>query len=153
MGIRAFASANIPNSYYLICGEGEIRYYLTDLSGQLGKADEVRLLGFQSNISEILSACDCFVFTSLREGLPGALMEAMATGLPCIASNIRGCTDLLGKGMLFEPSDARLLADYMQKMTDRKIRETEGIRNQCRVQKYDIKEAILSYEQPYSAIG
>ena len=81
-------------------------------------------------------------------------MEAMATGLPCIASNIRGCTDLLGdKGMLFEAKDTQLLANYMQKMTDRKMRETEGIRNQSRVQKYDIKEAVLSYEQLYSAIG
>lgn len=81
-------------------------------------------------------------------------MEAMATGLPCIASRIRGCTDLLGdNGLLFEANDTQLLAGYMQKMTDRKIRIAEGIRNQYRVQEYDIKEAVLSYEQLYSTIG
>lgn len=154
VGIQAFATANIPNSYYLICGEGEKKLYLTDLSRKLGKSEEVMFLGFQTNIPEILSACDCFVFTSLREGLPGALMEAMATGLPCIASKIRGCTDLLGdRGLLFEARDTQLLSDYMQKMSDRKIREAEGIKNQIRVQKYNIQEAVLSYEQLYSSIA
>ena len=56
-------------------------------------------------------------------------------------------------GMLFDANDTQKLADYMLKMTDRKMRETEGIRNQYRVQKYDIKEAVLSYEQLYSEIG
>ena len=66
------------------------------------------MLGFRKDIPEILSQSDIFVFPSLREGLPVSLMEAMASGLPCIVSDIRGNKDLIdnGKGgYLIGPTD------------------------------------------------
>ena len=80
--IRALAKADIANSYYLICGEGKLKQQHFELVQKLGISEKVKLLGFRTDVSEILRACDCFVFPSFREGLSVSLMEAMATGLP-----------------------------------------------------------------------
>lgn len=57
----------------------------------------VQLLGYQTEVKNWLAIADCFVFPSKQEGLPVALLEAKATGLPCICSNIRGCRELVEK--------------------------------------------------------
>lgn len=153
VAIRALAKANDPNFYYLICGEGKNRKYLVELAEQLGVGKQVKLLGFQSNIPEVLLACDCFVFTSFREGLPGALMEAMASGLPCIASKIRGCTDLLDDSdYLFDPKDADELADKMRSIVDKGERLREVTRNSNNVVNFDLDHAIQSLKELYKSV-
>ena len=130
VAIRALAKTNNHNFYYIVCGEGSKKEYLAQLVEELGIANRVKLLGYQNNIAEILLACDCFVFTSFRGGLPGALMEAMASGIPCIASRIRGCTDLLEySDYLFAPSNVDELADKMTRIIDNEEREKEVARN------------------------
>lgn len=93
---------------YLICGQGEKMNALKQLADSLGLGDTVRFLGFRTDVGEIYSAADAFVFPSYREGLPVSLMEAMASGLPCAVSRIRGNTDLIDEngGMLFNPHSA-----------------------------------------------
>lgn len=86
------------NIHYFICGQGNLHEYLLDLAKQLDVTEQVHLLGFRRNVIEIVKSCDIFVFPSLQEGLPVALMEAMACGLPCLASNIRGNVDLIKNG-------------------------------------------------------
>lgn len=61
--------------------------------------ERVSLLEFRLDVIEICKSTDILVFPSLQEGLPVALMEAMACGLPCVASKIRGNTDLLKDGL------------------------------------------------------
>ncbi len=85
------------NTHYLICGQGELKKYLEEKAKKLNVENRLHLLGYRSDIIEVMKACDVFLFPSLQEGLPVALMEAMASGLPCIASNIRGNVDLLEK--------------------------------------------------------
>jgi glycosyltransferase involved in cell wall biosynthesis len=72
----------------LIVGDGPEKSRLEQLANELGISDKVLFLGRRENIPEILSSSDVFVMPSLREGLPMALLEAMAAGLPCIASNV-----------------------------------------------------------------
>lgn len=79
---------------YLICGEGKMEGALRKRAQELGLADRVIFAGYVDNIPEILQQCDCFLFPSAREGLPVALMEAMAVGLPVITSDVRGVSDL-----------------------------------------------------------
>ena len=83
------------NIHYLICGIGLLKDSHLDLANQLGVDDRLHLLGYKSNIIETMKSCDIFVFPSKREGLSVALMEAMASGLPCIASKTRGNIDLI----------------------------------------------------------
>ena len=83
------------NIHYIICGQGQLENYLLDLARKLEVTSRFHLLGYRTNIPQIMKSCDIFVFPSLQEGLPVALMEAMACGLPCIASDIRGNNDLI----------------------------------------------------------
>lgn len=80
---------------YFICGEGPKRSYLSKLIKKYGLEDIVFLPGYRTDVKEILAVSDCFVFPSRQEGLPVALMEALAVGLPCICSDVRGNRDLV----------------------------------------------------------
>lgn len=84
---------------YVICGRGKYEKDLKKLAQELNVIDRVHFLGYRSDIYEICNSADLFVFMSHREGLPVALMEAMACGLPVICSNIRGNTDLIEDGV------------------------------------------------------
>lgn len=85
------ALALLPDNMHLvICGQGPDYEALVDLADSLGVANRLHLLGYRSDVAEIITASDVFVFPSLQEGLPVAVMEAMACGLPVVASKIRG---------------------------------------------------------------
>lgn len=97
--IRALAEINDPKAKYLIAGFGEEEERLKALTRELGVEDRVIFAGYRSDVKELLHCVDAFVFPSLQEGLPVALMEAMAAGLPVVASRIRGNTDLIEDGV------------------------------------------------------
>ena len=92
------------NYHYLICGQGANRSILEDIARKHGCGKRLHILGYREDVISIMKSCDLFVFPSKREGLSVALMEAMACGMPCFASNIRGNCDLITQdagGMLF----------------------------------------------------
>ena len=146
--IKAFAKADIPNSYYLICGEGELRNELNSLAEKLGVSQRVRLLGFRNDVREILKASDLFVFPSFREGLSVALLEAASAGVTCIASNIRGNVDLLEQSQLFSPADEEKIADIMRK----NVGEKQAL-NQKGYEKFDKTEVEKRMENIYGYVN
>lgn len=151
--VRALAKADIPNSYYLICGEGKLKQQHFELAQKLGISEKVKLLGFRTDVSEILRACDCFVFPSSREGLSVSLMEAMAAGLPCIASRIRGNVDLLENSRyLFEPADENALCQLLKDAANGVQIEQECELNWETLKKYDIKNVSKEMQSIYSAV-
>ena len=87
------------NMYYLICGRGEQWPNLEQEAKELGISDHVVFLGYRHDVPELCRCSDLFVFMTLREGLPVALMEAMSCGLPTICQRIRGNTDLIDEGV------------------------------------------------------
>lgn len=101
------AISDIENVYYVIAGKGALQEHLQNVINQLNMANRVKLLGFRDDISELCNTADIFVMPSFREGLSVALMEAMACGLPCVVSRIRGNVDLIDEngGVLFNPND------------------------------------------------
>jgi glycosyltransferase involved in cell wall biosynthesis len=103
-----------PNSILLIAGrQGHASEDLERLWRETELGDRVRFLGFIEDVPEILAAADIFVFPSLYEGLPGALIEAMASGLPIVASEIDATLEVLEPGrnaILVPPSSASHLA-------------------------------------------
>ncbi|WP_270913666.1 glycosyltransferase family 4 protein [Allofournierella sp. CML151] len=146
--IKAFAKADIPNSYYLICGEGELRNELNSLSEKLGVSQYVHLLGFRNDVREILKASDLFVFPSFREGLSVALLEAVSAGVTCIASNIRGNVDLLEQSRLFPPADEEKIADIMRKSVGQKQAP-----NQKAYEEFDKTEVEKRMENIYGCVN
>ena len=109
--IRALKNINIQKLYYVICGSGKLDAYLKEEVKKLGIEDKVLFAGFRSDVIELMDSADLFCFPSLQEGLPVALMEAMAVGMPCIASKIRGNVDLLPEKNLFDLNDEVMLIE------------------------------------------
>ncbi len=97
MVIDALPAMADRDVYYLICGQGELREELLRYADSLGVRERVRMPGFVEDLRWIYWNADIFVFPSFREGMPVALMEAMAAGLPCVASEIRGCREPLNQ--------------------------------------------------------
>ena len=94
--LTAFATAVSlrPDARLLLAGTGALLEDCRRLAARLGIADQVRFLGYVSDTPGLLAGCDCCVSTSIIEGLPFNIMEARASGLPVIASDIKGHREL-----------------------------------------------------------
>ncbi len=111
-----------PNFHLLFVGDGELREELQTQTRRLGLEKHIHFLGLRSDVPALLAASDYFVLPSLWEGLSMALVEAMASGLPIIATAVSGTTQVMipgETGLLVPPGDVdglkqailRLLAD------------------------------------------
>lgn len=148
--LEAIKQLNDKNVVLLIAGSGDNADRLQVRIEKEKLSNSIKLLGYRTDVKELLKVADCFVFPSLQEGLPGALMEAMAAGLPCIASNIRGNTDALDDSeFMFDPNDVNSLVALMEKMLNAETRNLEAEKNKERVKKFDISEAINAYKNIY----
>lgn len=155
VAIHAIAEANEPNLQYFICGKGPEEDNLKALAERLGVAGQIHFLGFRSDIKELLAAADIFLFTTRQEGLPRSMMEAMASGLPCVASRIRGNTDLLegtDGGFLCDADDA---ADFAGKLkllaTDKALRLEMGRKSLVAIQKFSTEVVNEALQKIYEA--
>lgn len=117
--IEALGSIQNKTIYYVICGQGVLKENLKKIAEEKGISDRIKLLGFRTDIIEIYKASDIFIFPSLQEGLPLALMEAMASGLPSLVSDIRGNCDLTkdGAGMCFSLKNQESLINGIKVMS------------------------------------
>lgn len=107
----------------LLISDGEDRRELEREISALGLAEHVFLIGFVPEAGRYLKALDLFVLPSLKEGLPYALMEAMAAELPIVASRVGGVPDLIQHektGLLVPPKDPARLAAAMQELSSRR---------------------------------
>lgn len=140
--IRAIAKLNDSRIHYFIAGRGDKEEYLRNLAKSLGV--NLQLLGYRTDIIELLNTADIFALPSLREGLSVALMEAMSAGLPCIVSRIRGNVDLIeeGKGgYLCEPDDEDGFKNRIGELMFKSKKKTEFSKfNRERITFFDIKE-------------
>lgn len=93
--IRAFAKSNRDDAILAICGKGILEPSLKELAQKLQVGDRVFFAGYHTDVLDLYHCADLFLFTSFQEGLSVAVMQAMAAGLPIIASDIRGNRDLL----------------------------------------------------------
>lgn len=139
--IRALAMLDDSKLKYRICGRGELESYLQDLIDELHLTDRVQLLGYRNDISELCECADLFVFPSFQEGLPVALMEAIASKVPVICSDIRGNSDLVGAQELFNSTDIGGIAKKIRESLQKD--HTEEIeRNYRNLKKYDLAAVI-----------
>jgi glycosyltransferase involved in cell wall biosynthesis len=101
------------DSAFVIVGEGELYCALQKRVRELGIEHRFRLLGFRSDVGDILTALDVFVFPSLEEGLGTSLLDAMLLGRPTVATRAGGIPEVLchrGNGILVDPGDSAALA-------------------------------------------
>lgn len=136
------AVAKVPDARVLFCGVGELEEGLKALAEGLNLGERVKFLGFRKDIGALLAASDVFFFPSFQEGLPVSLMEAMAAGLPCVASKVRGNADLIRQGengMLRLPLDVEGFAkDVAALLKNKPLREQMGAKNREVIQAYGL---------------
>lgn len=156
MAIRAIAEANEPKLKYFICGKGPEEKRLKTIAESLGVENQIHFLGFRSDIKDLLAAADIFLFTTLQEGLPRSMMEAMACGLPCIASNIRGNVDLIDDkmgGYLCDCNDANYIAEKINVLADDEaLRKSMGEHNIKAIKRFDISVVEKELKDIYTEI-
>ncbi|MCX7715408.1 MAG: glycosyltransferase family 4 protein [Clostridia bacterium] len=142
--IRAVNKIKDLKVYYIICGNGNLEGYLKEMSTQFGLEKQIKFLGFRNDVADIYKIADVFAFSSIREGLAVSLMEAMASGLPCVVSDIRGNVDLIedGKGgYLCCPMDAEAFAERISVLaSDVKLRKKMGLYNMEKIKDFDIEK-------------
>ena len=127
--IRAVAKLENPNVHYCIAGRGGLEDKLRDLAAELGIEKQVHLLGYRADVPDIYCAADICCFPSHREGLGMAALEAMACGLPVIASDNRGSRDYITEqaaGVLCQEMDPESFASAIREMTERLLVDEES---------------------------
>jgi glycosyltransferase involved in cell wall biosynthesis/protein-tyrosine-phosphatase len=106
--------AQVPGVRVLMAGDGPLRGQLEALAAQLGISRQVLFAGARDDIYDLIAAMDIFVLPSLSEGVPMALLEAMALGTPVVATAVGGVPEMVtnrATGLLVPPRDERALAD------------------------------------------
>ena len=116
--LRAFHAnaSRIPSGVLLIAGDGPERSALEQVARELGLAARVRFLGARQDIPEILAALDVFVLSSRSEGFSNVILEAMASGLPVVATDVGDNARLVvpdETGILVPPGDRPQTADAL----------------------------------------
>jgi glycosyltransferase involved in cell wall biosynthesis len=109
----AIVSRQCPDVYFLLVGEGELRRELEDLTRDLNASDRVIFAGSRSDVEAMFKIMDVFLSTSLWEGLPGVILESMASRVPVIATDIQGSSELVEdgiNGILIPPGDPEAAA-------------------------------------------
>lgn len=123
----------------IIAGEGKDKNRIEALIKGLGLEKYVKLFGFIEKPWEFLSAMDIFAFPSEEEGLPNAVLEAMAAGKAIVATEIPGVKELIDhkkEGLLFKVGDITMLAEHIRSLVDsRKQREELGKNARARVER------------------
>lgn len=151
--LNALAQISDDKVKYIICGQGLLERYLHIEAEKLGLQKQVIFLGFRRDVLEICEMADIFIFPSLREGLPVALMEAMLKKMPCIVSKIRGNIDLIeeGKGgFLVEKNDFMTFAEKINLLkNDLELRRKMGEENFCTIQNFSDKRVEKYIEAIY----
>jgi len=154
--LRAFREVvrTSPGSILLIAGDGYLRDTLEKLSQELGISEKVIFLGYRSNVLEIVAAFDIYALSSLWEGLPLAVLEAMALGKPVAASAVPGTKEAIVEGetgFLAPLKDAHSLAEKIVELIrnpDKARKMGEAGRRRV-VERFSLKRMVDEHEVLY----
>ena len=149
-------ASDFPDVEFQIVGDGPRRAELEGFVRAHGLERRVQFLGHREDVAPLLAEADIFVLPSRSEAFPNGAIEAMAAGLPVVASATGGLLDLIEHGhtgLLFEPGNPAALADALRHLfTDRSIASAIGQRAQTQVrQRYSFERMVRSFEDLYLA--
>lgn len=145
-----------PNVHLLLVGNGTMELKLKKLTNRLNIEANVQFLGYRKDIPELLYISDIFVLTSLREGLPRCIMEAMAAGKPVVATNIRGNRDLVkntSNGYLVPVNNVeKTINALLSLVNDRKLAFKMGENGQEMIKAYAIENVLKEMDIIYNKL-
>jgi sugar transferase (PEP-CTERM/EpsH1 system associated) len=155
--IRALRDPGLAKVSTILIGEGPERAALEQQIQSDGLSDRVRLLGHRDDVHTLLSALDVFVLPSLSEGMSNTLLEAMACGVPPVASRVGGNGEIVADGVhgrLFASGDEQALrAALLELCLDEQRRKAFGQAGQHRVKSaFDLGVMVRNYESLYERV-
>lgn len=142
----------------LLAGDGPLRGRLEDEAGRLGIASHVRFLGHRADAERVLAALDVFVLPSVSEGMSNTILEAMASGLPVVATRVGGADELVvhgETGLLTPPGSPERLAEALHVvLTDAGARRRMGTAARARAaSEFSLSSALLAYKHLYEELA
>lgn len=142
---------------YVIVGFGELENELKDLVKKNNLEGRVIFTGYRKDAKELLYCADLFAFPSLQEGLPASLMEAMAVGIPIVASKIRGNTDLINdgeNGYLYDYYDVKGFANGINDIyNSEELQTMMKEKNRQVIRNFDYLKVQEQMEKLFSEVG
>ena len=154
---RAFSEvcAQYPEWHMVILGEGPLRNRLQSLVAELGISNRVSMPGRVGNVADWYVRADLFVLSSRFEGFPSALIEAMASGCPCVSSDCdTGPRELIEDGVngrLVAPDDVRALAEALgQLMQDPALRARFATRSEGMLERFSEQRIMAGWRSVLS---
>ena len=153
--IEAIADCEDKGIYYSICGKGPNREKLEKIIEKLGLGDRVRLLGYRTDMDEVLQSADVFAFPSIREGLGIAAVEALACGVPLIVSDNRGTREYAENGTNSLVCDSGSVSQFIEaiKRLYRNKKYRKMLSEHCRpvAERFGLRETGRIMEGVYKA--
>ena len=158
--IRAFALAapDVPDADLLMVGDGPLRDDLTALAASLGVAHRVKFVGVQANVNDWLRASHLFALTSVSEAASLTLLEAMASGLPVVVTEVGGNPEIVRAGvdgLLFPRGDAVAGAECLRRLLrDPDLAARLGASGRARVaERYQLHQTVEAYHRLYRRLA
>ncbi len=146
-----------PRLRFVSVGQGPMADEIAQLAAATGLGDRLQLLGYRDDAPAVLRAADLFTLTSQHEGLPVALMEALALGLPVVATRAGGIPQAVDDGVeavLVPVGDDDALADaYVALANDPATRAAMGAAAEARASAFDIRRAAAVLEARYRSLA
>jgi L-malate glycosyltransferase len=138
---------------FLLVGDGELADEVRALHRELGLGDRVQFLGSRLDAIRILGASDIFVLASLHEGFPVSLMEALAVGVPVVATEVGGVPEAITpgtEGLVVPPGSVGLLAEAIRRVaTDADLRSRMAAAAAVKGASFDMAQAVREVEELY----
>lgn len=150
--LEAMTKIDNARLHYAVVGNGNLRSDLEEFASSHNISDKVHFLGYRKDVAEIYKVSDACCFPSIHEGLPVALMEGMASGLPVVCSKIRGITDLIDetRGVFFNPNDSNECSHAIMDILNADIVKM-GEKNQQYVRNFSIEKIINIMKNIYES--
>ncbi len=145
-----------PEAHFVMVGDGPLRHEVESMIADGGRQQRFHLTGLRRDVAELLTTFDIFVLSSLWEGLPRVLPQAMAAGLPIIATAVDGNAEVVQEGengILVPPGDRDALAAAMlQLLTDREAAARLGRQGRSRVHEFSAEKMVQDHHQLYQEL-
>jgi glycosyltransferase involved in cell wall biosynthesis len=148
------ALVTVPDAHLLLVGDGPLRPQLERLAQSLGVADRVSFLGLRTDVAEILKASDIYVHSTHSDGFGLAACEAMAAGLPVVATDVPGLAQVVGEaGTLVPEGDARALAESLNALIKSPARR-QNVGQAClsQARQFSIEKTVQGYIRMYESV-
>jgi len=154
--IARIVSDNISEIRFLLIGDGVLRSEIEELIKKLGMDGKILLLGWRNDIPEILSCIDVLVLTSLWEGLPRVFPQAMASGVPVVATEVDGAPEAIKNGIngyLLPPKGIHAMAEkIVYLIRDPEKAQEMGGKGKDLVEEFDIWKMLAQQEELYASL-